>query len=668
LHSTIAIESMAIERRVTNGGPRRVLLIGWDAADWGMIDPLLAAGLMPTLAALLERGVRGNLRTTQPMLSPILWNTIATGRRAAAHGIAGFTEPVPDGPGIRPVASTSRRCRAIWNLLTGCGCRSNVVGWYASHPAEPIAGTMVSNRLEFGAGESGEAPLPEGVVHPPESADRLARCRVHPQEIDASAVLPFVPDAPRVAARDPDRLGRLRQMLAQTATVQAMATELLATEPWDLTAVYFEGIDRFGHEFMEFHPPRMPQVSEEDFEAYRHCMTGIYRFHDMMLEALLAAAGEGTTVLLVSDHGYWNDERRPDPREGRSGPVEWHRPLGILAAAGPGIRTSAPVCGGGILDIAPTLLQLLGLPAAHDMPGRVLAEILDDDAAAPIERIPTWEEVDGEFGLHPPDLRIDPEASREALAHLVALGYIEPFGDDEEKARRETEDANRLQLAHDCADAGDLEEALRLIGELRPPLADETPVRLLEANCLVGLRRLAEARTLLDALDGAATPNATTGRRVELLRSRIDALGGRVAEALARVEAIARTDGEAASPEVLARIGELRVALSRHAEAEAPLEAALAANPEDAAVLAALARVRLALGDPEAAVDLGLRSASLAFTNPRVHFVLGEAFLALGDHEGAIEALETCLLQAPAWREARESLQRAQRGRDSETR
>ena len=131
---------------------------------------------------------------------------------------------------------------------------------------------------------------------------------------------------------------------------------------------------------------------------------------------------------------------------------------------------------------------------------------------------------------------------------------------------------------------------------------------------------------------------------------------------------MARTDAGATSPEVLARIGELRVALGRHAEAEAPLEAAFAANPEDAAVLAALARVRLALGDPEAAVDLALRSASLAFTNPRVHFVLGEAFLALGDHAGGIEALETCLLQAPAWREAREALQRAQRVRDSETR
>ena len=86
---------------------RKVLLIGWDSADWEMIDPLLASGQMPALARLLEEGVRGNLATLQPVLSPMLWTSIATGKRADKHGICGFTEPLPDGSGIGPVRSTS---------------------------------------------------------------------------------------------------------------------------------------------------------------------------------------------------------------------------------------------------------------------------------------------------------------------------------------------------------------------------------------------------------------------------------------------------------------------------------------------------------------------------------------------------------------------------------
>ena len=124
---------------------RKVLLIGWDAADWEHITPLLEEGLMPTLDALINRGVMGNLATLQPILSPMLWNSVATGKFADKHGIHGFIEPDPVNGGARPYSSASRKCKALWNILSQSGLRSNVVGWWASHPAEPIKGTVVTN-------------------------------------------------------------------------------------------------------------------------------------------------------------------------------------------------------------------------------------------------------------------------------------------------------------------------------------------------------------------------------------------------------------------------------------------------------------------------------------------------------------------------------------------
>ena len=126
---------------------QKVLLIGWDSADWKIINPLLEAGLMPALDQLINQGVMGNIATLVPAISPILWNSIATGKLAQKHGILGFVEPRPDGSGIRPVSSTSRKCKAIWNILSQAGFRSHVVGWFASHPAEPINGTCVSNHF-----------------------------------------------------------------------------------------------------------------------------------------------------------------------------------------------------------------------------------------------------------------------------------------------------------------------------------------------------------------------------------------------------------------------------------------------------------------------------------------------------------------------------------------
>src|SRR4051812_42768829 len=92
---------------------QRVLLIGWDAADWKILSPMLDAGQMPALASLVNRGCVGNIATLNPPLSPMLWTSIVTGKRAYKHGIHGFVEPDPEGAGIRPVTSTSRTCKAL---------------------------------------------------------------------------------------------------------------------------------------------------------------------------------------------------------------------------------------------------------------------------------------------------------------------------------------------------------------------------------------------------------------------------------------------------------------------------------------------------------------------------------------------------------------------------
>ena len=126
---------------------KRVLLIGWDAADWAFLTPLLDGGKMPNLQRLIETGTSGRIATLQPILSPILWTSIATGKRGDKHGVLSFIEPTPDGKGVRPVSSYSRRAKALWNILSQLGRRSIVVNWFASHPAERINGAVVSNRF-----------------------------------------------------------------------------------------------------------------------------------------------------------------------------------------------------------------------------------------------------------------------------------------------------------------------------------------------------------------------------------------------------------------------------------------------------------------------------------------------------------------------------------------
>ena len=96
---------------------KRLILVGWDSADWKLINPLHDAGKMPGMAWLVEGGVSGNLATMEPQLSPMLWSSIATGKRAWQHGIHGFTEVDPASGRVVPVAYASRRCKTVWEIL-----------------------------------------------------------------------------------------------------------------------------------------------------------------------------------------------------------------------------------------------------------------------------------------------------------------------------------------------------------------------------------------------------------------------------------------------------------------------------------------------------------------------------------------------------------------------
>ena len=48
---------------------RKVLVIGWDAADWRVIRPMLAEDKLPNLKAFMNAGVSGNIATLNPVLS-----------------------------------------------------------------------------------------------------------------------------------------------------------------------------------------------------------------------------------------------------------------------------------------------------------------------------------------------------------------------------------------------------------------------------------------------------------------------------------------------------------------------------------------------------------------------------------------------------------------------
>ncbi|MCH2180281.1 MAG: alkaline phosphatase family protein, partial [Mariniblastus sp.] len=282
----------------------KILLIGWDAADWKVINQLISEGKMPTLKSLIDRGSSGNLRTLRPVFSPMLWTSIATGKRPFKHGITGFIEPTPDRKRVQPMTNLSRSSKAIWNILNQNDQKSVVVGWWPSHPAEPINGVMVSDYFHKAPERPGASwKVHEHCVSPTEKQRELENLRVHPLEIAAEDILAFVPDAQDVDQNVDGRLASILKVTAECTTIHATATHLLENEPWDFAAIYYDAIDHYSHGFMKYRAPQLPTISDNDHRLYGGVVDMGYIYHDMMLKQLLTHVDEQTTVLLISDHG-----------------------------------------------------------------------------------------------------------------------------------------------------------------------------------------------------------------------------------------------------------------------------------------------------------------------------------------------------------------------------
>lgn len=664
-------------------GKPRVLLIGWDAADWRVIRPLMEQGRMPALSRLIQRGASGSIGTLRPAYSPMLWTSIATGRRPSAHGVLGFTEPLPGGEGVRPVSGLSRRCKAIWNILGQNGFRSLVTGWWPSHPAEPIDGAMVSNRFQIAGSASGpDWAVPAGAVWPVAMAEDLAGFRVHPHELEFDQVAPFVPGIDRIVPEEDPRLGVLMKILAETATIQSVATALIQSEPWDFAAVYFDGIDHFSHAFMRYHPPRLKWVKEEDFERFKHVVSVAYQFHDMMLDAMLRLAGEETTVILLSDHGFHSDHlRMPSPPLEPAGPAREHSDFGICVAAGPGIERGSHLLGANLLDICPTLLSLFGLPIGADMEGRPLIEILTDTH---LEFIDSWEDISEDAGTPQAEPVIDPIENEAAMEQLIRLGYIEPLSPDGRQAARESARELRYNLAQSLVDEGRLEEAEVMFAELfarwprelrfgvvlfqaRYRLGWAAGIRALFEQIIEGKRSLAEdARTALEELRKATGPVEAEAlhrhqrrlqrlyRQVLVSPTAVVQLEAMVCELEGDVSRAEEMVGDflsehAAGSDFVRYHGDLLSRLNRYSEAESEYRRALGIKAEDNVAHLGLIRTllkqrRLFEASSEAMVLLEKRQHF-----PEAHYLLGEALHRMGQLKRAAEALEVARSQRPGY-------------------
>ncbi|MEM8710489.1 MAG: alkaline phosphatase family protein, partial [Planctomycetota bacterium] len=78
-HSSRAASSVPTASKAGAEGDGRVLVVGFDGADWRKTEELMGAGELPNMKKLMEAGTAGPLVSTNPAESAAGWAAINTG-------------------------------------------------------------------------------------------------------------------------------------------------------------------------------------------------------------------------------------------------------------------------------------------------------------------------------------------------------------------------------------------------------------------------------------------------------------------------------------------------------------------------------------------------------------------------------------------------------------
>jgi predicted AlkP superfamily phosphohydrolase/phosphomutase len=269
--------------------PPRTLVIGLDGATFDLLDPLIHAGCLPTLRRIMAQGARSPLLSWPAMNSAASWSSIVTGVNPGIHGIYNFglewaALPRP-GHRWRPITAADRKKEPFWRTLSAAGLQVGAVNVPISFPADPVNGFIL-------AGMDAPSVNSQGFAYPPDLYAELRRQGI-----------PYVIDTLNLSIpsqRDPFRLpDQVQDMLDARARA---ILYLMKNRPWDLLMAVFVATDRVQHCYW-------PDLdSPVDHPGWNPIRT-LYQQIDAFLADALALAGEETTLLIVSDHGFTHSRR-----------------------------------------------------------------------------------------------------------------------------------------------------------------------------------------------------------------------------------------------------------------------------------------------------------------------------------------------------------------------
>ncbi len=138
---------------------RKVIVIGLDGLEPGIVEAMLGRGELPNLAKIRAIGSYTRLKTTYPAQTPVAWSSFMTGTNPGGHGIFDFISRDPENylPDValtrferpknmlaQPRVVNRRQGVPLWQPLSKAGIPSTILRCPCTFPPEALQGRMLA--------------------------------------------------------------------------------------------------------------------------------------------------------------------------------------------------------------------------------------------------------------------------------------------------------------------------------------------------------------------------------------------------------------------------------------------------------------------------------------------------------------------------------------------
>ena len=378
------------------GASRPLLVIGLDGGNWRTLEPVLKRGGAPTLARLIDTGVRGEVKALwAPYWSTPAWASILTGHpredvgvyedlTATMSGFPAFELPLQFDLALNPLFSlefglirtnvieptpaprTRLPLMPVWQRLSTAGVRTAVVRFPFTYPAQGQADYVISNRAVVDLWDeiSVETGATDQLVAPETIRPLLGKLSRPAGPVDDLLKAPNWPQPPDSLMNSVEVVKRVAHI---DSAMNDMLIDLMTADPAIRVAmIHVTGFDAVSHALWQYRfPEDFPgdPPAAADIEQLGPVIDRYLARFDAQVERLIASFPSTPNVIIVADHGEGPSHLRTIWRG-------WHATPGLFIAAGPDIDHQPDMRQVSYYDIVPTILQLQNFAVPVDIRGR----------------------------------------------------------------------------------------------------------------------------------------------------------------------------------------------------------------------------------------------------------------------------------------------------------